>query len=171
MYIVLEGTDNSGKSTLADQLSLSLNGIRVQRSEGPEKYPGEINERVRRYLDMPAPLLFDRHPCVSNQIYRQIKDGYTSVDQELLDRFYASKPFFIFCRVPPERGLGGHELKDHDTPEHMAAVETHLGKLVELYDAWGVQYARVIYRIGDALNPILAHIREYNHVTTYQSRL
>jgi len=168
MYIVIEGTDNAGKSTLARNLQQLMGHIRIVSSEGPEKYPGEINERVLRYFEMSTePILFDRHPAVSNQIYRQIKDGYTSVSPELLERFYGNKPFFIYCRPIAKPTLDGHVLRDHDTPDHMAAVASNLDKLVALYDAWACKHAHVIYRIGQPIRPVLSHIKETIHVRNF----
>src|ERR1043166_7927791 len=66
--IVIEGMDNSGKSTLARVIADHM-GLAIQESEGPPRSADEINERVDRYSSMRDTHLFVRHPCVSNPIY------------------------------------------------------------------------------------------------------
>src|SRR4051812_3455357 len=92
MQIVLEGPDNAGKSTLAAFLSERL-GIPVKHSGGPSKHPGEVNERARAFGADDSDLIYDRHPCVSQNLYQdalQTQGEY--VDQRHLDAFYESKP-------------------------------------------------------------------------------
>jgi len=67
--IVVEGVDNSGKSTLIKALQVVFPERPVQGSEGPPKYKGEMDERVARYIMQPANTIYDRHPCVSQPIY------------------------------------------------------------------------------------------------------
>jgi hypothetical protein len=65
--IVIEGMDNSGKSTLAESMADYME-LLVQESEGPPLSDEEINARVDRYEHMEG-RLFVRHPVISNAIY------------------------------------------------------------------------------------------------------
>src|ERR1700759_2893092 len=71
MAIIIEGHDNSGKSTLAQKLA-SYIGLRIQESEGPPKSAEEINARVDGY-ELLRDTLFVRHPVISNSIYGQFR--------------------------------------------------------------------------------------------------
>ncbi len=152
MNIILEGPDNSGKSTLAQHIA-TRTGRTIIASEGPEKWPGEINERVRRYA-IHNDVLFDRHPCVSQPIYGQIRKN-TQVEPALLEAFYASSPLFIYCEG---RGLEEHVLKDHDSEEHIRAVYENHQWLSDQYLLWALDHAALTYRIGNSIPDLLDKI-------------
>jgi Holliday junction resolvasome RuvABC ATP-dependent DNA helicase subunit len=67
MSIIIEGMDNSGKSTLGEFIGEKL-GYYIQDSEGPPINQAEILLRLERYRRM-HDTLFIRHPIVSNPIY------------------------------------------------------------------------------------------------------
>lgn len=150
MNIVLEGPDNSGKSTLARYL-----GERLQRpvihSEGPDKYPGEIDERVRRYERFEN-VLFDRHPCVSQAIYGRKRASAQLVHTDLIIRFYMSRPVFVYCRE--WQGLDGHVVKEHDTEEHLKSIAENHEWIVRQYERWAIDRAHVWYRVGDNMEQV-----------------
>lgn len=157
-FIVVEGPDATGKSTLVDEL-YKFFGTMVQRSEGPEPYPGEINERVRRYnMERIQPqqkwqrfFIYDRHPCVSQMIYNQF-NGTTPVELELINQFYQERPFFIYAR---RQMLDNHQAKEHDDHEHLRMIKEKNLHITHLYDRWAIEHAHMIYRIGDPYEPIL----------------
>lgn len=151
MLIILEGPDGGGKTTLAEFLSEHL-GLKHIRSEGPQKYPGEIDHRIKRYLDMDTNrLIFDRHPCVSQLAYRMVHDQDVP-DAALINRFYEQDPLFIYCRPLPN---AIHTASGAwDTAEYLAAVDANYSKLMEWYDLWAARHASIIYRIGDNMHAI-----------------
>jgi hypothetical protein len=155
MILVIEGPDNGGKSTLARHISEQL-GWPIQPSEGPDKYPGEINERIRRYQSLER-VIFDRHPCVSQPIYSKFR-GNTPVDQSLLDQFYASKPLLVYCQLPRGRTLNGHVVKPHDSKEHLETVSANFDRIAAFYDAWAIEHATIIRRWSDPHDRILSMI-------------
>lgn len=146
--IVIEGMDNSGKSTLAKRLAGSL-GLSIQESEGPPLSNQEINERIDRY-SLLEKTLFVRHPCVSNNIYDQVRGDGTrrGVTADRTASFYSARPTLIYCDAGT-RGLSAHVLKDHDTEEHIEAITHNYNKLLYLYRQWAAEHAHFIYRIGD----------------------
>jgi predicted HAD superfamily Cof-like phosphohydrolase len=145
--IILEGPDNGGKSTLAAELA-RITGLPVQGSEGPPHYMGEMNERIRRYLDMPA-TIFDRFPAISNPIYdRALQREADVIDPALISEVYARQPVLVYCD-PGDRGLTGHVVKTRETVEHIEGVQRNQRYLCDLYQAWAMRHANMIYRIGD----------------------
>lgn len=144
--IVIEGMDNSGKSTLAVKLAEYMEWA-IQESEGPPRSDEEINQRVDRYAALDQ-FIFVRHPVSSNSIYGQVR---VEGDPITLDRrlaFYDAKPVLVYCDAG-SRGLGAHIIKEHDTPKHLADIETNYNKLLGLYRVWAAEHASFIYRIGD----------------------
>lgn len=144
MNIVLEGPDGGGKSTLAAILS-TLTGRQVVAGEGPPKGPGEINERARRYLKLSG-VIFDRHPCVSQPIYANLRDcDKEPLEQDILDQFYWSDTLFIYCR---HTQLSAQEMTfgDHENPSHVAAVKARYADICFAYDRWAIDHADVWYR-------------------------
>lgn len=159
MKVILEGPDNAGKSTLAKAIGDKFNWP-IIGSEGREKYPGEINERIKRYMDLHQNnVIYDRHPCVSQEIYR-VLHGKSAVETDLIKQFYESEPLFIYCRPAVGRGMKGHIARDDDSPEYLQMLEKKYGDLLRLYDAWALNHAQVVYRIEDnSLDMIIDFIR------------
>lgn len=152
MNIVLEGPDASGKSTLARYLSQELKRSIVP-SEGPEKFPGEINERIRRYRWFDN-VIFDRHPCISQGIY-SIFNGLTPPDRDLVFDFYETKPVLIYCMSTVSLD---HQAKGHDSEDHLKMIEMNNAEIRRLYDQWGLDFAHFIYRVGSPMARILRAI-------------
>lgn len=150
--IVIEGLDNSGKSTLARIIAHAIK-LEIQESEGPPKSEGEIEQRIVRYLDDPNKI-YVRHPVISNPIYSQAREDGWKLDPDLRQRFYDIKPLLIYCD-PGTRGLGEHKIKDHDTEAHLAIIANNYTKLLFLYRNWACDHAHVIYRIGNTYTPII----------------
>lgn len=152
--IVLEGPDGGGKSTLAQRLSENLE-MKIVPSEGPEKYDGEIDERIMRYHMEYAGrhnILFDRHPCVSQMAYSLVHQQ-SKPNEQLVNRFYQSRPLLIYCRPDPSNVR--HEATgEWDTKEYLAKVDKNYGKLMQWYDVWASWHANYIYRIGDPMSPL-----------------
>lgn len=147
MNIVLEGPDNAGKSTLASHLSKAL-AMSIKHSGGPSKYPGEVNARADNFNLDKQSYIYDRHPCISQNIYVEaLKTGGELVTPERIRAFYATRPLIIYCR---SRGnLEGHEQSEHSSLEYFNQVERNYATLCKLYDKWGLVSAHLIYRIGD----------------------
>lgn len=148
-HVVVEGVDNSGKSTLVKAIQDRSPWLLIQASEGPPKYPGEMDLRVKSYLSFSPTTIFDRHPCVSQVIYGSMRSHQDPVSEYLLKQFYASPCVFVYCD-PVNRGMSGHTFNQGvDTPEHLESVKANYHRLLGLYRAWAITYAHIIYRIGD----------------------
>ncbi len=160
--IIIEGMDNSGKSTLAEAMAEYMELI-VQESEGPPKNAKEINDRVDRYEGMDD-RLFVRHPVISNSIYGQVRKEGDPITPGRRILFYEAKHILIYCDAG-DRGLEAHVQKAHDTKKHIADVTKNYSKLLELYRLWAAQHAHFIYRIGDDMDQLIATIYFYDQYT------
>jgi hypothetical protein len=157
--IVIEGMDNSGKSTLARVMGDYM-GLIVQESEGPPRSEDEINARVDRYQDMHE-RLFVRHPVISNAIHGKFREEGNPITPGREMIFYEAKPILIYCDAGL-RGLEGHVEKAHDSPEHLELVTSKYMELLREYRLWAAEYAHFIYRIGDDMDQLTSTVYFYN---------
>lgn len=156
--IVIEGMDNSGKSTLGAALANYMDMI-VQESEGPPLSADEINERVDKYEKM-EDRIFVRHPVVSNSIYGQVRPEGNPITPGRSMIFYDARPLLIYCDAG-QRGLGAHVEKAHDTEKHLADITNNYNKLLHLYRQWAAEHAHFVYRIGDDMDQLIATVYFY----------
>lgn len=159
MAIIIEGMDNSGKSTLGQEMADYFQLI-VQESEGPPLSDDEINERVDRYETMEG-RLFVRHPVISNAIYGQVRPEGNPITPGREMLFYEAGHIFIYCDAG-NRGLGAHIKKAHDTEKHLEDITNHYNKLLYLYRQWAAEHAHFIYRIGDDMHQLISTVYFYN---------
>lgn len=153
--IVVEGMDNSGKSTLIRALRAVLPDWSTQVSEGPPKYPGEQNDRVQRYMQQPVRTVYDRHPCVSQPIYSAIRSHSDPIDPALIARFYSCSPTFIYCDAG-KRGMKDHVFNPEvDSEQHIREITENEFLLLEKYRHWAGEHAFLSYRIGDSISRII----------------
>lgn len=155
MNVILEGPDGSGKSTLA-KLIAQLTGLPIQEGSGPPRRPGEIEDRLERYLGLDG-RIFDRHPAVSQPIYARIRgEALSPRFQELVSQFYQRGDLLVYCRATsPDR----HVVKEGENPEHIRKLTDGYSGLVEGYDQWAVCHAQLIYRIRDSGGVLVADNR------------
>ncbi len=157
--IVIEGMDNSGKSTLARALADYMT-MGVQESEGPPKSDDEINARVDGYADMGDHTIFVRHPVISNAIYGKFRPEGDPITPGRAMIFYEAKPILIYCDAG-NRGYGGHVLKDHDTERHQELLKSKQQELLNEYRLWAAQHAHFVYRIGDDMDQLISTLYFY----------
>lgn len=163
MAIIIEGMDNSGKSTLGQAMAGYFN-LLVQESEGPPLSDEEINQRVDRYEAM-TDRIFVRHPVISNSIYGQVRDEGDPITEGRRILFYDQPHILIYCDAG-QRGLGAHVEKAHDTERHLEDIANNYNKLLYLYRQWAAEYAHFVYRIGDDMDQLIATVYFYY---TYQN--
>ena len=159
MAIIVEGMDNSGKSTLGQALADYMDLI-VQESEGPPIDADEINARVDRYEGM-TDRLFVRHPVISNAIYGQVREEGDIISEGRRMLFYENKHTIIYCDAGT-RGLGAHVQKAHDTEKHLEDITNNYNKLLYLYRQWAAEHAHFVYRIGDDMDALIATVYFYH---------
>lgn len=158
MAIIIEGMDNSGKSTLAQAMAEYM-ALIVQESEGPPRSDDEINQRVDRYEGM-TDRLFVRHPVVSNSVYGKFREEGDPITLGRQALFYDAGHTFIYCDAGT-RGFEGHELKAHDTERHQQLLGDHKESLLQEYRLWAAQHAHFVYRIGDDMDQLISTVHFY----------
>jgi len=139
--IIVEGCDNSGKTTLVNKLHRVNSGI-VIRSLGPN-----TEDLTKAYLAkgiwvakmaaydgyLHLNVIFDRMPLISEEVYGRVLRGY-SVFEDDWTHWWESmvgqlNPFLIYCR--PNREVMHHTIKSRDQLE---GVAERLDKLINSYD-------------------------------------
>lgn len=154
MAIIIEGHDNSGKSTLATRMADYM-GLLVQESEGPPKSDDEINERVDRYEQLQG-RLFVRHPVVSNAIYGKFRPEGNPITPGRSMIFYEGQHVLIYCDA--QQAYEGHVVKAHDTERHLKLLDDNAAALLHEYRLWAAQHAHFVYRIGDDMDRLIAAV-------------
>lgn len=158
MIIVLEGPDNSGKSTLAKELAAIL-GFDIIHSGGPEKYPGEIVDRIKAYQKKDW-VIFDRHPVISQSIYCSYTEQI-SPPEELAEEFWEAHPFVVYCQG---RNLEGHRINlDVDNNHHLNIIEENYEKICRSYDNYfftrkHFSYLKGVIPAGDVIRVFMEEI-------------
>jgi hypothetical protein len=156
MNVVIEGPDGSGKSTLASYIASEL-GWDVIASRGPAKSREEFRSRAVSCLHR-VNAVFDRHPCVSERIYGTMR-GDMMLEPDIEEWLYSSRPFIIYYPLPL---IGAHHnLKAHDTPEHLELLNVKARDIKRAYDRWAMSRANFIYRRGEPKPPVVHLIRAW----------
>lgn len=160
MNILIEGIDYSGKSNLARYLSENLNKS-VWHSSGPEIYAGEMIARVTQFLALDN-VIFDRHPCVGEPIYSQMRRQPSKVAPAWEQALYDQEPLIIYCD-PLDRGLGDHKPKsENNNIDHANSLARNYRAVLSEYRYWALKRAHVWYRIGDDKRRILRIARMFD---------
>lgn len=124
--------DASGKSTLVDELLTHLNdigdlGYVKIHSGGPEKYPGEIHDRIKT-LPRLGRFILDRHPLVSQHVYA--RDGATTFTQdEVWEYVRTMNPVLVYCM-----GKAPHVMKPGESEDHARFLEQKWSTLNSKYE-------------------------------------
>ena len=110
--IIIEGMDGSGKTILAQQLSLRLGNVPIKRfvtSGGPTNYDLLVESTKAALMNLhnqvtqnqrPA-VIYDRFPLISEPVYGTILRGRNRFDDEwttLIDLLLALDPIVVYCR-------------------------------------------------------------------------
>ena len=98
--IIIEGMDNSGKTTLAKTLASHYNWP-LEHSPG---YCSKMVDWAKSTLLIQGHRIYDRHPCISEQVYGPIlrdKDEFkTPEGGKVMKLFIKKSPLIIFCKPP-----------------------------------------------------------------------
>lgn len=131
--IVLEGADNSGKSTLAAKFS----GIPVYTA-GPAPKNDEEEDKclIEQMNRVPKTCVQDRLTCISQQVYaNRLFD--TKLASYVLDMIKMPTMIVVYCR-PPDRVLmdfSTHNVKSYDTEDHLRKILDNQHTFIDRYDS------------------------------------
>ncbi len=149
MYILLEGMDNTGKTTLAQKLHETLN-VPVVKLPNYRKVVDK-NSYIKQLIDLlelsrKADFIVDRHPIISENVYGPILEKNNVLIQnplwpELVEAFSKANPTIIYCRPPTAK------IKAFGEREQMNGVTMNADKLILRYDALMEQLCVAGFRV------------------------
>lgn len=130
--IIIEGPDNSGKTTLAQEICETQKALYVKTYQKEWTYK-ELEEFQWDFLDMDyRPIVFDRYPIVSHYIYSKVIRNDHSYGWDDLRRLLLpwrdADVEYIYCR--PDLSI----IEDYGDRPQMAGVKENTRELVDLYD-------------------------------------
>jgi hypothetical protein len=135
--LIVEGPDNAGKSTLIHQLEIA-HDIRSVHAGGPPKSKEEINtKRTVAYENCFKRIIQDRNYFISDLVYGNVLRRAPNYENfSILLELLSTRPLIIYCRPSLEHLLkiDDHEVKAHETQEHVDAVKKNQRLIVEHYD-------------------------------------
>jgi adenylate kinase family enzyme len=143
MAIILEGPDNSGKSTLAEKLHTAT-GWPIVHAGGPPQSEEEIRTRLINDLSlMQQRVIMDRSFILSDMIYAPILRRVNSFEPRKYVRMIQAmdmhEPNFalIFCDGPDRvlLDMSKHIRKPHETELHVAAMRRNKDQILQSYRA------------------------------------
>ena len=163
MIFILEGPDLGGKTLIGERLT-KLSGMRVYHAGGPPKDEAELKYRVRN-LPYHKKIL-DRHPCISEQVYRPISGELPFIPvREMDDWIRQAQPIIIYCN-PGLSHLSSvqHLLKEkaHKPQKHVDEVKENHKRIYYRYEGvmWKLKSITPVYPIDfrDATDKELKNI-------------
>lgn len=126
--IIVEGMDNTGKTTLIEQLSKALR-IPTARTG---TYPREIRD-ISHWSNWaaacPWPLILDRHPAISDLVYGPIIRKGTCSTPEMAQAARRNN-FLIYCCPPISEVISTFHVR-----EQMKGTHENLRALYQEYDS------------------------------------
>lgn len=138
MIIILEGPDNSGKTTLAKKLSLDT-GFEVCHPGGP---PKNINDALACCWQQSfafihsdhISFIYDRVTCISQRIYCG-KSEYHDVFDRLRRRITENNVLVVFCwpSVDRMRNFDDHITQAHETDEVVEHAKRNVDRIIAEY--------------------------------------
>lgn len=129
--LVVEGADNSGKSTLAKFVGLAHFSAGPAPENALELRRCLEQQRSRAYIAC----IQDRLTCISQQVYSEAPESWLLQD-ELLRLIDVPRVVIVYCR-PPERtlmDLSTHKAKSYDTEANMSKIAQNQHTYIKRYD-------------------------------------
>lgn len=129
MKIIILGMDNTGKSTLTEQLSNKLNML-VWTSEGPNLSKKEMENLIKMKLTTNRDYIFERFSFFDELVYGKILRNKSKF--KFTDNIYKlikeSNPVIIYCRPPRQI------IKNWQQREQMTGVIEKADELIKRFD-------------------------------------
>lgn len=145
MALIIEGPDGSGKSTLDRQLREEFPQLEPMRfvsssREGPvDNLFQKVYEDTVLHHDS-DPVIYDRHPLISEYIYgpvcrEYISDDFTSTAASNLRSIMAKRSLVIMCQAPLE-----HLISSVSDSRDMPGVTQRIRTIEALYRVSGLTW-------------------------------
>jgi hypothetical protein len=164
--IVLEGMDNSGKSTLAQLFELEV----VHPGPAPKSTEEELNcLKDQNLLAGANNIVHDRVTCISSQVYKNkvFDPRYMSY---LRSMQAAPGCVIVYCRPPDDLVLdfNNHKRKDYDTDEAIQLLADNATQYLRSYDRLMYNVPHLLYNytisnnIVEQAKSLLTDIQRWN---------
>lgn len=150
--IVLEGMDNTGKTTLANKLSFPV----IHPGPAPLTLVEETKCLDDQLNNSDKHLVMDRITCISQQIYQDKLFNYRYMDYLRKMQEYPNFTL-VYCRPPIHRILSfdTHKVKPYDTVESLNKIRDNAIRYVELYDELMSKVKHIVYDYTKHLDEII----------------
>lgn len=146
MAIIVEGFDNSGKTTLAESFGLSV----VHPGPRPKSIIEEYECFTRQYDQARRPVVLDRVTCISTPCYTG-KDWqrYALWARKMVERAHCT---VIYCRphLRTIQDFSRHIAKSYDEASQIQWLIDNAERVVDNYDLYMAQIPHLKY---DYTNP------------------
>lgn len=139
MIVILEGADNSGKSTLAKRLSQET-GLSVVHPGGP---PANIADAIVRCMEQNSlfmmstdvDFIFDRVTCISDRIYRGNSDYHKVFSLYQAAIAQAKNILVVYCNPSQERlrNFDDHVMQAHEDAAVVEHAKTNIDRILKEY--------------------------------------
>lgn len=153
MAIILEGFDNSGKSTLAASFGLDV----VHPGPRPRSFREENDYLESQLRDCRLPIVMDRVTSVSTPCYTGDLHNprYRNHIKEMLDTKHC---VLIYCRPPIEviKDFSKHVAKSYDENRRLDWLQDNAEKIVGNYDRYLKNLPHLVY---DYTNPKMSVVQ------------
>lgn len=140
--IILEGADNSGKTTLAKKIGLPV----LAAGPAPKSVEQEQQCLITQMNYAGLSWVMDRVTCISQQVYaNRLFDRV--LGDHLSDLITMPTVIVVYCR-PPDRTLmdmSTHNIKSYDTEEHLKSIIDNQHIFINRYDALMSTIPHVLY--------------------------
>lgn len=129
MKLIILGMDNSGKTTLANQLSKELQ-IPVINSPGPHLSKLEMEANIHDNMSESSDLILERFCFFEEMVYGKILRGESkfTFKNDVIKYIKDANPTLIYCR--PSKSI----IKNWKEREQMEGVIDNSDKLLSQYD-------------------------------------
>jgi hypothetical protein len=147
--IILEGTDNSGKTTLIAKLHEAIDAP-IVKPPSFNKIHAKGETETCTYLDWISGLfyqsrmmniLMDRHPIISTAVYENVLFNRNNLEKHymyplLRHEMVATNPIIVYCRP------GIDVIRNYGDRPQMAGVKENTIKLLTAYDCLMSDYMK-----------------------------
>lgn len=131
--IIVEGCDNTGKTTLVERLRDKFAPIECAHSPGPKTLGVQLAWIAKAIRRQDPRIIYDRYTAISERVYGPLLrpsqgDIFGLWTFDLLRLTFRRNPLIIYCRPPDERVLRW------GNREQMDGVKDHGEDLLRRYD-------------------------------------
>lgn len=171
--IVLEGPDNSGKSTLGAGLKTILgwkfeHGKRFYHYSVSDHDRGEAVYREALVQLTPKPIILDRCYAVGENVYGPIIRGHNNLNHRALDILKTlanSQSLIIYCRPPIENIVGTTKEEMDGVKENLEAITKTYDRIMDTLEKSGAFVIRYDYTkqgsFGDIVDQCKSHVKYF----------